>query len=375
VTTLPGLVLALTLLAGLLGALGLAIVLRRAWRERETRRAAGRSEEVRPTLLALLAADEPDPSALRTLASLDRGRWRILEPTVVTLLGKVRGGSRDALVALLTERGVVDRALRDTWRRGAVRRCRAAEMLGSLGSPEAVPALVRLLGDHDPEVRLVSARALGRAERPEAASALLAALTGPRAVPPRVVSRALARLGTGAEPALVSALRHEDAQVRAVATEILGLVGAVGSVPALAAAVRREPSLEVRVRAARALGRVGLPAGVGALSEAAASPEVELRTVVARALGEIGTEPSVPVLTALLDDPAHPVAHNAAGALARCGPAGLAVLREAARVADDTDGASAPPPRAAHAREALAHAERAASPSSGGLHAPARRTA
>jgi hypothetical protein len=64
-----------------------------------------------------------------------------------------------------------------------------------------------------------------------------------------------------------------------------------------------------------------------------------LRAVAIRALGEIGTVSAAPALAALLGDPQDQVAHNAAYALVRLGPAGLAILQELADGTTDADPA------------------------------------
>jgi HEAT repeat protein len=102
----------------------------------------------------------------------------------------------------------------------------------------------------------------------------------------------------------------------------------------------------VRVRAARALGRLGSPVAVDALLDAVADHRsTALRVTAAQALGALGAGRAVPVLAGLVGDPAHWLAHTAAAALVAAGPRGVAALR------DLTGGAD--PGAVAHAREAL----------------------
>jgi len=81
-----------------------------------------------------------------------------------------------------------------------------------------------------------------------------------------------------------------------------------------------------------------------------------VRAAAARALGDLGAPAAVPTLTQLLADDVFQVAHEAAHALRRLGPAGLAALREVVDTEDGTrSGAHARYSAAAdHAREALA---------------------
>lgn len=339
--------LALLALAALLAVLAAVVAGQRARRLRRERRRAVVADPLRPLLLEL-AAGEPSEAeqALQRLVLLDDGTWAALEPDVESLLLKVRGETKGAVVGLLERRGALARAVAQTRSRSGVRRAHGAEVLGAAGRQSALPDLVRLLQDPEPEVRQVAARALGRIGAAGAASALLVALSADRSIPPRIVATAIARIGVGAYPALEAALRRGDDLQRAVAAEIAGLTGAVGTTSALLGLLADDPELEVRIRSARALGRIGAPYAVDRLLAVVSAGEpTALRAVAARALGDLGDARAVPVLAELVTNPAHRVAANAAVALTRCGTGGLRALRECATS-----------PEGAHAREALAAA-------------------
>ena len=82
-------------------------------------------------------------------------------------------------------------------------RAAAAEALGAIGDPQAVPALIQALGDSDSAVRRAAAEALGK-------------LGDPQAI-----------------PALIQALGDSDRDVRRAAAEALGAIGDPQAVPAL----------------------------------------------------------------------------------------------------------------------------------------------
>lgn len=348
-TTAAALSLTLVSIAALVAVLGVAIVVVRTARRIGATRREKKTSLVRPYLLALLAEEDQEVAQdmLARLLDVDRRTWRALEPTVGQLLGKLRGDSHGLLRTLIELRGTVARARVRVHRYGAVGRARAAELLGGLEDRAVTPDLVRRLADRDPEVRQVAARALGRSGDPAAAGPLLACLAG-NAVPPRVVSQALLRLGHGAEPALVEALDEEDELIRAVAVEILGLSSAVSASRVVQSCLTGDPSLEVRIRAARSLGRVGLPGALRPLLDATRPDQpAPLRAVAARALGELGHPSAVPVLRDLLMDPVHRVASNAGRSLAMLGDKGITALRAEIEIQPDGAGAG-------HAREALA---------------------
>jgi HEAT repeat protein len=309
------------------------------------RRRQRRAEPARRRLIGLMADVDPVEQA-EALVALPEASWNAVEPTAMTMLEQVRGEAHAALADVFVRRGLVSRARDDLTAGSAVRRARAAELLGQLRRFETVAGLCHLLADNDAEVRLVAVRALGRLGDPDAAEPLLGALTGARPAPSHVVAHALVGLGTPAAPALLAALDHDDDLVRATALDALRLLGVPAAADAVARTLRQDPSLEVRRRAATTLGRIGRTAAVPHLLAAAARDQpTVLRADAVAALGELGSPGSVADLAGLVDDDSYPVAHRAARALLRLGGPGRDALADAAASAR---------PGAAHAAEALA---------------------
>ena len=354
-------------LVGIVTVTGAAIVVVRVVRHVRQRRQAILAAGPRRQLLAF-AADNGEGGGDHLVAIPDAA-WRAAEAGALSLLGKVRGEAHLALVSVFLRRGTARAALRDLRSRSRVRRARAAQVLGDLELREAVPDLCRLLTDRYAEVRIVAVRALGRIGDPAAAWRLIASLDQPEPVPSLLATHALVQLGREAEVTLSAALDHPQARVRAVCLDALGLLGAVGSVHRIARLLREERLLEIRVAAAVNLGRLGTRSAleplIGAVDPALPGP---LRAAAAGALGQLGAPAAVPALAALLDDDEFRVAHEAAHALRRLGPAGLDALRavleqERTEAAASARGAHArPSSRAAHAEEALAVAALSSEP-------------
>ena len=326
--------LALALVSVALGValMALAIVARRVIRRRIEARRLAITEPLRPQLIWMVAGEPHEAAAaVAALSKLDRSTWRAVEPSVVALLSKVRGESHTQVRDLLVRQGTLERTRAATRSLDPVRRARAAHLLGQAGHRVARPDLERMLRDRDEDVRRVSAAALGHLGDPRSTTPLLRTLAARRAVPASVVASAVAELGQWAHAALFSAIGDESPLVRAVAIEICGLAGAVPASPVLRAALRHDGQIEVRVRAARALGRLGVPDAVADLVAAGGPKQpAALRMVVARALGDIGSPQAVPGLRRMLGAPEHRVAANAAAALARLGGYGVAALRDVA---------------------------------------------
>jgi HEAT repeat protein len=180
-------------------------------------------------------------------------------------------------------------------------------------------ALVRALGDESAEVRLQAALALRSDGRPT-----LLDLAGDDKVPEAVAAKAIKTLDLGlATPLLLETLRHarqdgrrmvvkaciaslgpaglasgfadladmlagEDVDLSLASALALGEFAVEGAEVALVAALRH-PASEVRVAAARSLGRIGTPLAVAALRECRADHrfDADLRAVANMAIGEI----------------------------------------------------------------------------------------
>jgi HEAT repeat protein len=316
---------ALVALTALLVLLLLLTAVRKALRAASERRREHLESLVRPALLQYLAAEDPDPARLDVAG---RGAGHSLDTLAAGLLPKLRGEDRDALARVLTDRGTIARARRRTRRPGAVRRARAAELLGAAGDAEALPDLRRLLVDKNADVRSAAARALGKLGDTDAVPSLLEVLDGPRPVPAGVVTMALLHMGPAASGALrVGVESSRPAPVRQVAAELLGRLGATEATDDLIRMVREDPDLQTRMAAAGALGRLGLPRAIEPLVEALSPQEPRaLREVAATALGALGGPAAIDALDEALRGAEHGLARRCAEALVGCGGSAISRL-------------------------------------------------
>jgi hypothetical protein len=324
VTGLQVLTWAVVIIAGAIVVLGGTTGISRVRRQRRAHRRERLRDELRPGIVAILA----DPDGSHQLP-IHRGRRADLFGVLAfDYLAKVRGESRDALVRVLDERGTVVDAERRTRRPGTVGRSGAAELLGRCGLAHSRPALERLLTSRSKAERAVAVRALGHLGDPAAAPALLEVARA-RSVPAPLICQAVVRLGPEAQGDLITHLRSRSIDVQRVTVDALGLLQSVDAVERLITLLP-DRDLELVVRTARALGRIGDPRAVAPLLELLdRSPEWPVVAVVARALGELGSPSAAPILIELLGHERPPVATNAATALVQLGRAGADALAAA----------------------------------------------
>lgn len=201
-------------------------------------------------------------------------------------------------------------------------RAAAGRALGRLGAREAVPDLVKALGDTSADVRVVAAAALWRLPDPSATEPLLehvkdadkavrewsalalGVIGDTRAVPEMVrllgdpersvrlaAVRSLGRIGdpAGLEPVLRylrGGKRDAEEKEEGVAA-IVSIKGDGRSVALLSLLESAEGDLEQQVRVIVALGKVGNAAALPALRKRATSGSAELRDAAIKAIAEL----------------------------------------------------------------------------------------
>lgn len=321
--------LALLAVACAAGALGVAVACSRAGRSVRNMLRAKVTASLRPVLFEVATAEVPDPQLMARLAGLGRRQWSALEPDILRLMAKVRGGSRDALAELLARRGAAERALRRLGSRWASRRARAAYTLGLLQAAEAAPYLRRMLADRSGLARRVAAEALGFIGDRASVADLLRAPSSGRPVPAPVVAGAVLRIGPSAIGAVTEALYGPDPVVAELAADLAGRLGALTAVPRLRQLVASGP-MAVRIAAAGSLGHIGAPSATGELLAALGHGPRDLCLAALRALGQVGDQRAAPAVGQLLTHQDARVAAAAAETLLQLGEAGREALALAA---------------------------------------------
>jgi len=257
--------------------------------QRRTNAAEAAEGRARPILAALLRDEDP---IVRFAAAMAVGRSRVAGGDVAAALAEMlRGQSPNGRVAAvfalhrLGERQFSQYLVDASRAEDAVVRGHAALALGLTGEPSAAEVLRPMLIDKDATVRLMAAEALWRLGDEAGRKALLE-----WSVSAFVDDNVIATLALGA---------HRDPSVIAV------LQGKL-----------TDDYEEVRLAAARALGRIGSDAGYGVALRLAGAEDARQRGMAALALGDIGRLDAQPVLARLLrEDPSADVRLHAAAAL------------------------------------------------------------
>lgn len=243
-----------------------------------------------------------------------------LIPVVAGALAKI--GNLDAFEALLAHIGHPNRAVRQS----------IVGALNSLGHPQMAQRIAVLLEDDDPHVREAAVQIAGYFGYEECAEQLIAhcydpdesvrcaalehlpLLDDPRAL--GILRRALgaesARERAAAVygltqldsaqaiPYLAQALEDADQWVRFFAARGAGYLASPELFESLLHHAQADPAIPVRLEAIGALGRIGGPRAIAALTPFTEAPEPDIARVAVEALGKIGLPEALPPLLSAL---------------------------------------------------------------------------
>src|SRR5207249_1865944 len=151
--------------------------------------------------------------------------------------------------------------------------CVVSTDYADLAPEQALPHLRAVLKDPNPELRRTAAQSLGKIARKEAVPALVAALGGMEA--------------HMAVPFLTKLLADRDAQIRRWAVGALGEIAAPETVAPLSKVLTKDPDPGVRIEAAFRLGKFGGEAARPALTSALKDANADVRRLANAALEEL----------------------------------------------------------------------------------------
>jgi HEAT repeat protein len=315
------------ILYGISAVLILLSLFRHRLQVRRERRHERTVELLRAPVEAYLLDGRPLPRSAR------RHRLAILD-LALRYAGMIRGKEADRLVTCLETEGIIDDLVKDLSARSPWRRAEAAESLGRLRVERVVPALIETLEDPSEDVRTVAARALAAVGDPRAIPPLAQALRDPSRWTVSLIAENLMMMGPSVVPPLLGLLAHDDYNVRVSAVQILGEIRDPTATPALASVLLGDDRMNLRARAAAALGRLGGPVAEGALLVAIDDEHWEVRAQAAKGLGRIAKPAFAHVLARAMPDPSWWVRANCAEALSRLGEPGRAELERMAEHPD-----------------------------------------
>ena len=304
-----------------------------AWRDR---RDLARTEAVSEVLDRWSLEEASDRELLETLEEATvHSAWEAFQTGWIDLSDVLRYRLRELVRSGGWFRKVERSARSVFW----WRRIDGAQILGLLAKREDSPLLMELLRDRRPLVRLAAVFASGSLRFPELREPLLEEATEASGVRRKAFQEALLSYGDELIPLLHRRLREaEDSRELDVVLELArtATAGTEGGDSLVHSIVPHttHPDLEVRIRAAAALGRCEVSTAVPILHGALRDTAWQVRAQAARSLGRLGAIESRDELRRLLSDPHWWVRLRAGVALRELGRPGEDVLRDVERSED-----------------------------------------
>ena len=236
------------------------------------------------------------------------------------------------LEAIVAEHGVSTRLVKHLRSRFPLgRRLRAAVALAEIGDISSAPAMIVHLSDHEPDVRIESARGLARLRWTPAIDDIVARFAIEDTPVRARFADSLVGFGTTATWPLLAYVRvnhrSEDAGP-ALALRTVGRIRELAAARSILDMIEEKPSLEVMIAAIEALGDIASPDSTGRLQSLLTDDRWQVRAKSATSLGKISESSSVPLLRTALRDSNFWVRRNAASALTQI-PDGKAALYQA----------------------------------------------
>lgn len=217
-----------------------------------------------------------------------RYRWdrAAAEEAVLARVGTASPWQREQLQRLFRGWRLCETRLRRLRQGNRWQQARSALVLAQLHIKEALPDTVGLLESPHAVVRLAAVNALGTLGAPEAVEPLLRLLARGDGREARAVLAALIRAGSSAPAVLRPHLQSQDVRVRIAVSAALAEVATSDEIAVLAQAAA-DPDPEVRSRVARALGRTAHPHALTPLERLAADSVWFVRLQAVSALARI----------------------------------------------------------------------------------------
>jgi HEAT repeat protein len=268
----------------------------------DTRQAAavalGRIGDRRATQPLIAALDEPELTLAAAGALARIGDGAAFE-ALVTRLGDPDAAVRQAVIAALNSIGHEDmprRVVTLLADADPIVREAALKIAGYFGYPDCLDRVLACCRDQNETVRRTAVEQLPFFEG-DVFAALVSALEHDAASVRAAAAAALARVEHPSRTAaLLRALNDRDPWVRFVTLRALGAIGAIEAVPPVLATVERDPAPHVRLAAIEVLGRISPSEALEVLEPLTASANPDIARTAVAALGNVDRDEALTIL-------------------------------------------------------------------------------
>lgn len=242
-----------------------------------------------------------------------------------TVLSDIKGSGRARMKEAAVSLGLVGHVERRLGAALPSKRMRSSYMLGILGSRSNVPRLIRVLSDSNQKVVSAAIVALGEIRDEDSVSHLLRLYGTCSLSQAWLIAAILPFFGPGIYPHLKPLILDPafPPSRTILLVKVVSGLRLTESLEVLQTLYKESDSLDVRINALLAIGKINDLFAVKTVIDALSDTEWQVRAIACNLIGEMAIKGAVDRLTSLLTDESWFVRKNAASALVQLGRIGV----------------------------------------------------
>ena len=290
-----------------------------------------RYEKIEKDILDIVTFPEQDIA--KKIAKKYKPYPYVFTRVLVNYIERIEGLARVQLQKIFNH-ALKEKCLRDIHSKRQIKRLKATHLFVMFSEPSDTKHIVKLLNDK-PIVKLVAITALSRIPTSQTLTYIFQSFVNDSIANARVYINIMFGLGNKIESHVQKYLN------KSLSLEKLGLlIELVGAIPLRSLYLdilpfTEHPNKEIRIKVARALGHMRIPASLGILTQLTEDEAWEVCAQALKSLGKLGDVASLDVLSQSLFAPFWHVRFNAGHALAGLGPSGIQQLKKIKRQKKD----------------------------------------
>lgn len=275
----------------------------------------------------------PEKKRAQEVASRYKNHPKVLTRVLVNYIEQIDGQAKEQLQRIFNL-ALKETCLKDIQSRRLIKRLKATHLFVIFSDPSETDHIVKLLNDK-PIVKLVAITALARIPTSQALTYIFQSFVRDSIANARAYINIMFGLGNKIEAHVKEYLRKPLSLEKL--SLLIELVGAIPLRPLYheILPLAEHPDKEIRIKVARALGHMRIPASLDALIKLSEDETWEVSAQAYKSLGKLGNTTTVLHLSKALFSPFWHVRFNAGHALAGLGPIGINQLKKVQRQKKD----------------------------------------
>jgi hypothetical protein len=275
----------------------------------------------------------PERYLAEKIAEKYKSQPQVLTKVLINYIEQIEGLAREQLQKIFNK-ALKEKCLSDIHSRRQIKRLKATHLFVIFSEPSDSEHIIKLLNDK-PIVKLVAITALSRIPTSKTLEYIFQSFVNDSIVNARVYINIMFGLGNKIESHVKKYL-HESLSLEKLSL----LIELIGAIP-LRSLYRdtllfaAHPNKEIRIKVARALGHMRIPASLDVLIKLSEDEAWEVSAQALKSLGKLADIASLEVLTRSLFSPYWHVRFNAGHGLASFGIAGIKRLKKIQRQKKD----------------------------------------